>query len=263
MNSKKSNIILIISVVLFLHYIPVFGWSHKGHEVITNIAEAHLSIKAKKEVRKLLNGRTMVYYATWMDDIRNDPAYAYTRTWHYANVDKGKTYETMERQEGGDVVTATVLSIKQLKNKNLPGSVRAMYLKFLLHLVGDMHCPMHAGRATDRGGNDYPVVWKNTRTNLHRLWDDMVIEASKDWSSIEWATYIDIDMDKKQQQAIEAGSPLDWFKETVVQASNIYDNTPENQTVPSNYVRKYTPLIEEQFLKAGYRLAGLLNSIFK
>ena len=260
---KKNLIAIFCGMILFAQSVPVFGWGGKGHYVIAGIAEAHLSKRAKKEVRKLLDGHTMVYYATWMDELRSQPAYAYTYSWHYANVDEGKTYETMDKQAGGDVVTATVLSINQLKNKNLPDSVRSMYLKFLIHLTGDMHCPMHAGRATDRGGNDYPVVWKKEKTNLHRVWDELVIEGAKNWNSIEWAAYIDVAMSKKQQQTIEAGEPLDWFKETVVLAKDIYDNTPENQEIPSNYSRKYAPLIEGQFLKAGYRLAGLLNEIFK
>jgi hypothetical protein len=230
--------------------------------VIAGIAEAHLNSKAKKEIRKLLGGHTVVYYSMWMDDIRNNPAYAFTRTWHYANVDEGKTYETMEKQPEGDVVTATVLSIEQLKNKNQPDSVRSMYLKLLIHLVGDLHCPVHAGRATDRGGNDFPVQWRRTKTNLHRLWDELVIDAARNWSAIEWATYIDVTMSKQQQKTIEAGTPLDWFNETTVHAADIYKNTPENQTIPQSYVTKYTPLIEEQFRKAGYRLAYLLNTIF-
>ena len=259
---KKIYIVLFCGFVLFVHSIPVFGWGSKGHNVIAGIAEAHLNKRAKKEVKKLLDGHTMVYYSTWMDEIRNDSAYIHTRTWHYANVDEGKTYETMNKEPNGDLITAISLSVNQLKNKNLPDSVRSMYLKFLIHLIGDMHCPMHAGRLSDRGGNDYPVRWKNEQTNLHYVWDDLIIDAAKRWSSIEWTTYIDVAMDKKQRKAIEAGEPIDWFRETVATVRDIYDNTPENQDIPPGYVRHYTPVIEEQFLKAGYRLAGLLNSIF-
>ena len=260
---KKISIILISEIILIMQAIPGFGWGGKGHDVIAGIAEAHLNKKAKKEVRKLLEGHTMVYYSTRADEIRNDSAYAYTRTWHYANIDAGETYETMNKEPAGDVVTATLLSINQLKNKNQPDSVRSMYLKFLIHWIGDMHCPMHAGRAVDRGGNDYPIVWKKEKINLHRLWDDIIVDAAKYWGSIEWATYIDVDMNKNRRKAIEAGDPLDWLKETAVLAADIYVNTPENQEIPQSYVRKYTPVVEEQFLKAGYRLAGLLNKVFK
>ena len=259
---RKILILFISWFILFMQYVPAYGWGTKGHNVIAGIAEKHLTNKARKEVRKLLEGHTMIYYSTWMDEIRSNSSYAHTRTWHYANVDEGKTYETMDKEAKGDVVTAMMLSIEQLKNKKQPDSIRSVYLKYLIHLAGDIHCPMHAGRATDRGGNDFTVLWKKTKINLHSLWDQTIIDASKDWSSIEWVTYIDRDMDKKQRQEITSGEPLDWFSETVALANDIYKNTTENQDISQNYVRNYTPLIEEQFLKAGYRLAGLLNDIF-
>ena len=260
---KKNSIKLITGIMLFIYCIPAFGWGGKGHYVIAGIAEAHLSKKAKREVRKLLDGHTMAYFSTWMDELRSDSTYAFSYTWHYANVDEGQTYETMDKEPAGDVVTATILSIEQLKNKNLPDSVRSMYLKFLIHLLGDMHCPMHAGRLSDRGGNSFPVVWKGEKTNLHRYWDSSVLDDARIWSSIEWSTYIDVVMKKKQQRTIQTGEPLDWFNETVAYAEDIYNNTQHNETLTYLYARKYTPSIEDQFLKAGYRLAGLLNKIFK
>ena len=260
---KKKSLILLAGIILCMNCMPVFGWGGKGHYVIAGIAEAHLSRKAKKEVRKLLDGHTMAYYSTWMDELRSDSTYAFSYTWHYANVDEGQTYETMDKEPAGDVVTATILSIEQLKNKSLPDSVRSMYLKFLIHLIGDMHCPMHAGRLSDRGGNSFPVVWKGEKTNLHRYWDSSVLEDARIWSSIEWSTYIDVAMKKKQRLAIQAGKPIDWFIETVDYAKEIYENTSHNEILTTSYAGKYIPLLEDQFLKAGYRLAGLLNEIFK
>ncbi|MDR0287359.1 MAG: S1/P1 nuclease, partial [Clostridiales bacterium] len=218
---KKNLLILITGMILCANCIPVFGWGSKGHYIIAGIAEAHLSRKAKKEVHKLLDGHAMAYYSAWMDEIRSDSTYAFTSTWHYANVDEGKTYETMDKEPKGDVITATILSINQIKDKNLPDSVRSLYLKFLIHLMGDMHCPMHAGRLTDRGGNDVPIKWKGTNTNLHSYWDSAVIEDARNWTSIEWVIYIDIAMNKKQRQAIQGGEPLDWFVDTVAYAKEI------------------------------------------
>ena len=261
MNKKVFTLIAVI--LLCLNCLPVFGWGFKGHYIVAGIAEKHLSKKAKREVHKLLDGHTMAYFATWMDDIRSDTTYAFTGTWHYANVDEGLTYETMKKEPNGDVITATVLSINQLKDKHLPDSVRSMYLKFLIHLIADMHCPMHAGRLSDRGGNGYPVKWKGTNTNLHSIWDVSVIEDTKSWSSIEWSAYIDISMSRKQLRAIQSGKPVDWFHDTVAYAKDIYDNTERNAALTQTYARKYTPLLEDQFVKAGYRLAGVLNDIFK
>jgi len=260
---KKKSLILLAGLFLCVNCISVFGWGGKGHNIIAGIAEAHLNRKTAREVRKLLDGHSMVYFSMWMDEIRGDTTYAYTNTWHYANVDEGHTYETMNKEPLGDVITATELSISQLKNKNLPDSVRSMYLKFLIHLVGDIHCPMHAGRLSDRGGNSFTVSWRGSNTNLHSYWDTSVIEDARNWSSIEWSSYIDKTMSRKQRQAIEAGKPLDWFEETVAHAAYIYKNTKVDQSLTITYARQYTPLLEEQFLKAGYRLAALLNDIFK
>jgi len=261
MNKKSFTLITII--LLCLYCMPVFGWGFKGHYIIAGIAEKHLSKKAKKEVRKLLDGHTLVYYSTWMDDIRSDSTYAFTNTWHYANIDEGYTYETMKKDSNGDVITATELSIARLKDKHLPDSVRSMYLKFLIHLIADMHCPMHAGRLSDRGGNGFPVKWKGADSNLHRIWDVSVIEDAKSWSSIEWTTYIDINMSRKKRLAIQSGKPVDWFEETVVYANEIYKNTRRNASLTQTYATKYTPLLENQFLIAGYRLSGVLNDIFR
>ena len=260
---KKLVITSICCLIILTQHLPAFGWGAKSHIIIARIAETHLSSKAKKEVRKLLDGYSLVYYATWMDDVRTTQSYSYTTTWHYANVDEGKTYDTMDKENNGDVITATLLSIDSLKNRNLNDSIRSIYLKFLIHLIGDMHCPMHAGRATDRGGNNFSFFWNKSKTNLHSFWDGTIVDAARNWTSIEWATYIDRTLNKKQTQAIVSGEPLDWFNETVVLASYVYQNTPENQDLTQNDVKKYTPVIEEQFLKSGYRLAEILNKILK
>jgi hypothetical protein len=260
---KKKSLLLLTAIILCMNCIPVFGWGFKGHYIIGGIAEAHLTKKAKKEVHKLLGGHSVPYFSTWMDDIRSDTTYNYTSTWHYANVDEGFTYETMTKESKGDVITATILSISQLKNKTLPDSIRSMYLKFLIHLIGDMHCPMHAGRLSDRGGNSFTLQWKGANTNLHSYWDTAVIEDAKSWNSIEWSTYIDVTLTRKQRRAIQVGEPFDWFEDTVAYAKDIYEYTHINDTLTQAYARKYTPLLEDQFLKAGYRLAGLLNVIFK
>ncbi|MDR0794931.1 MAG: S1/P1 nuclease [Tannerella sp.] len=260
---KRKSFMLISAMFLLMISIPVFGWGGKGHYVIAGIAEKHLTRKAKKVVQKLLEGNTMAYYSTWMDDIRGDSTFAYTYTWHYANVDEGKTYETMEKIPEGDVITATQLSIDMLQNKSLTDSVRSMYLKFLIHLIGDMHCPMHAGRATDRGGNDFVLKWRTLDTNLHSVWDGLVIDDARIWNSLEWSTYIDKTMNRRQRNAIQAGEPFDWFNETVDYAKDIYEKTPKNLSNPRPYTPHYFPLIGDQFLKAGYRLAGLLNILFR
>ena len=96
--------------MMLINSIPSYGWGAKGHDIVAAIAEQNLTKKAKKEINKLLGGKSIVYYSSWMDNIQNSPywkdGYYKTKTWHYANVDKGHTYETMSKNENGDVVTA-------------------------------------------------------------------------------------------------------------------------------------------------------------
>ena len=259
---KKIPALILIFIISSVPS-TAWSWGGEGHDVIAGIAEAHLSKKAKKQVRKLLEGKTMVYFSSWMDEIRSDSVYQFTKTWHYANVDEGKTYETKTKHPDGDVITATLLSIKMLEDKTQNDSIRSMHLKFLIHMIGDLHCPMHAGRATDLGGNLYPVIFRNQEMNLHRLWDSPIVDATKNWTYSEWCMNLDMKMNKKQKNTIVAGDPLSWFKETVDIASDIYQDSPENGTISPDYVKKYTHVIERQFLYAGHRLAYLLNAIFK
>ena len=129
MNPKK-----ILSSILFLILtLQLSAWGGRAHDVIAQIAEKNLTPNARAEVARLLNGRSMVYYAMWMDNIRSDSTYNFTATWHYANVDSGQTYESMPKVETGDVLTATDLAIQKITSKTENDSIKTMYLKFLIH----------------------------------------------------------------------------------------------------------------------------------
>lgn len=253
----------IFSIVcaVFLGITQVFGWGSKGHDVIALIGEQHLSPKAKKAVLALLDNHRPVYYANWLDNVKSDPKHAGSSTWHYTNVNVGETYETMTRPETGDVVSGIQFSIAKLRDKQSNDSVKAQYLKYLIHLVADLHCPMHAGRATDLGGNRYSVKWMGQPTNLHKVWDELLPEKARNWSATEWVLFTDTN-DMKLMREYAKGSPREWVEETIVLAADIYANTPENGNLSWDYLHRYSPLVESQFIKAGYRLASVLNSIF-
>jgi len=253
----------ILGLAALLQTASVFGWGEKGHNVVAHIAQAHLSATAQREVQRLLGGHNMAYYSVWADNLRGDSTYNHMLTWHYANVDEGYTFATMPKNPAGDVLTATQLCIEQLSLKGQNDSLRNLYLKLLIHFVGDMHCPMHAGRLSDRGGNQFLIKWRNETSNLHRFWDTSILDAAHVWSSIEWATNIDFAMSPVQRQRLQAGTPLEWLEETVALAKDIYANTPQDKPLSYAYVNRYAPIAEAQLLKGGYRLARLLNEIFK
>ncbi len=251
-----------LSTLFLFAIVQVFGWGQKGHDVTAYVAECHLTPKAAKQIDRILDGHSLVYYANWLDNASHTPEYAYTKTWHYLNIDEGKTLETMPRNEHGDVLTAVTAIYEKLKNGGLSHEEEQFNLKMLIHLVGDMHCPMHTGHLSDRGGNDRPVVLFGRPSNLHSIWDSGIVEAAHKWGYIEWQQQIDR-ASKREIQTIQAGTPTDWLNETLQICNEVYAKTPEGSKISYDYVNEYAPVIEQQFLRGGLRLARLLNEIYR
>lgn len=268
----KKTFIMIISIIMMFDATTAFGWGSKGHDIVAAIAEQHLTPKAKRKINKLLDGKSITYFSSWMDNIQNSPywedGYYLTKTWHYANVDKGLTYDTMQKNPAGDVVTGLEKLTDEMMNNydSLTDSMRVDYLKMIVHMVGDLHCPMHAGRLSDRGGNGTKVMWFRNETNLHSVWDSRMIESARTWSYSEWCEQLDI-KDRKYRKSISDGSYEDWFDETVEEAARIYEYVEASEEIVPvlsyQFVYDFSPLLEEQLLNAGYRLAYVLNTIFK
>lgn len=258
----KRFCIVILSLYLITLAQTALCWGGKGHDIVAGIAWRHMTPKAKAAVTKSLDGYSMMYYSTWLDNARNNSDYDTTSTWHYANVDEGFTYETMTKNPKGDVYTATTSLVEALKDKQLSDSLRTFYTKCLIHLVGDLHCPMHAGHLSDLGGNKWKVKWFNSETSLHSIWDSRLIESARPWSYTEWVENLDVLPEGKIKQ-MQNGTPYIWFNETVAASKHLYDVTPEGSNQSYQYIYDNTPMLEEQLLKGGYRLAALLNSIYK
>lgn len=260
-----------LCISLLLSSISSYAWGPKGHDVVAAIAEQHLTKKARKALNELLDGKSIVYYSSWMDNIQNSPywenGYNKTKTWHYANVDKGLTYQTMKKNENGDVVTGLEFLTKELTENydNLTDSMRVDYVKMIVHMVGDLHCPMHAGRLSDLGGNRMKVKWFGQNTNLHSVWDSKMIDSARKWSYTEWVEHLDR-TSPKYRKGIMRGTYEEWFTETVDGAASIYDYVEsldsENPNLSYQFVYDFSPLLEDRLLVGGLRLAYVLNTIF-
>ena len=186
-----------------------FAWGQKGHDVTAYIAECHLTPAAAKKIDKVLGGYSPVYFANWLDNASHTPEYAYTKTWHYLNVDEGRTLDDMPANPQGDILKAVTEIVAKLRAGGLSPEEEAFNLKMLIHLLGDMHCPMHLGRATDLGGNLRPVRFFDKETNLHSVWDTSLVESAHKWSYTEWQRQIDR-LTKQEAEAVAAGTPADW-----------------------------------------------------
>lgn len=237
-----------------------FRWGQIGHRTVGHIADGMLSKKAKKQVKKLLGNATLAEVSTWMDEIKSDRAYDYARSWHYATIPDGETYESVETPEDGDVIWAIEKIVKELKEGDLSREDQATNLKFLVHLVGDIHQPLHVGNGQDRGGNDEKVQWFGSNTNIHSVWDSRMIDG-KQYSYTELAAKINHPT-KADVKEWQAHTVRDWAYESMSYRARVY-NLPENGKLSYRYGYENFELVEYRLLQAGVRLAGVINEIYK
>lgn len=238
------------------------AWGQKGHDVTCAIAQRHLTKKAQKQINQILDGKSIVYWSSWLDNASHTPEYAYTKTWHYKNIDADETYETAAQNEAGDVLTAIEAQIKALKSGTLNHEQQALALKMLVHLVGDLHCPMHMGHKSDLGGNKWQIQYFGQGKNLHSIWDSSIIESARKWTYSEWAEELDR-VSKPQYKQITSGTLNDWGRETYEAATRIYNETPVGSKLSYDAVSYWSETLEKHLLNGGLRLASILNEIFK
>lgn len=254
-----KRLFLFISLITLT--LPTFAWGPKGHDVVAYVAECHLSKKAAAQLDEVLGGYSPVYWANWLDNASHTPEYRYTKTWHYMNIDEGKTIETMEREPKGDILTALDGIIAGLKSHKLSKENETLYVKMLIHLMGDLHCPMHAGHKSDLGGNRIKVRYFGRDSKLHSVWDSSIVESAHRWSYTEWQQQCDR-LSEEQAEKVCEGDIEDWFLECVAICAEIYQSTPEGSSLSYDYVAKYAPIIEQQLINGGHRLAYILNEIY-
>lgn len=266
------NKTLLIAALTVCTSLNMFGWGKKGHDVTAAIAEKHLTAEAKNMVDSLLDGKSIIYWANWLDNASYTPELRYTKTWHYKNVNKGVRYQEMSPNPAGDAVTAIKAQMETLTDQTKSREDKALALKILVHIVGDMHQPMHMGRATDLGGNRIKLKFFDRDTNLHSIWDDSLPEAAHKWSYSEWVDQLDrLDNDSMfaivfpeeyPNKGIYTPGLVDvWAIETVAIADKVYDRMPEKSKVAYDEIAWAAPVIEQQVMAGGLRLAFLLNSI--
>lgn len=256
MNKIYNKILVALGMMSALTAYP---WGQKGHDTVAYIAECHLSPEAKAAAEELLDGRSIVYYANWLDNASHTPEYSFSKTWHYKNIDEDETFETAKINEKGDIVTALEKQIAVLRDTTLSKEERSLALKMTVHLLGDIHQPMHLGHASDLGGNRWEVRYFKNPTNLHSVWDSKIVESAHKWSYSEWQQQIDRADTAQTAKILSLSTPQEWAKETYMISKEVYEKTPQDFNIEYNYIAEWTPLIEQQFLKGGLRLAEVLN----
>jgi hypothetical protein len=234
-----------------------FSWGQTGHRVIGQIAEYHLSKKAKKKIENILGGQSIAMVSNFMDEIKSEPKYDSLGPWHYCTIPDGEKYTGAPAE--GDIIEAINTYISILESGNITMEEEAFALKCLIHLIGDIHQPLHVGNGTDKGGNDVRVTYFWQSSNLHRVWDTGIIDG-KNLSYTEYVAWIDRAAQSQIDQWQNDGIMV-WAQESMSYRPQVY-NLPEDKKINYRYDYDNIATVNLRLLQAGIRLAGILGEIY-
>ncbi len=262
----RTILLSIFALALGFSPLALQAWGPTGHRVIAEIAQRNLNKKANKQVTKLLDNYPMAYWSTWADNIKSDTTdrWKHTYIWHYVNIPgdlpKAEMEKAVNHVEQANVYSEIPRLCEIVKDKNVSTDEKREALYFLIHLVGDLHQPMHIGREEDLGGNRITVYWFGTRTNVHAVWDTSLIN-NENYSYTEYTAILNR-ISSKEKKEIQNGELVDWLFDTYQIANEIYSSVTNEDKLSYNYPYKYKKTMELQLQRAGLRLAALLNQLF-
>ena len=257
---------------------PAFAWGKTGHRVVAAIADTQLSGLARAHVKEILGGaESLDEAATWPDEMRSDPAPFWQKTstpWHYVTLN-GILYDHAPPE--GDALKALGHFREVLQDPKASLSDKQLALRFIVHIVGDLHQPLHVGKCCDRGGNDVKVKWFGKPMNLHAVWDSALVDEEQ-LSFTELTAKLVRHTGPEQVIGWWDINPRDWVTESAQIRDSLYPTAADlpkprkdkdakagEEALPElsySYVYRSTPIMEQRLSKAGVRLAAYLNAIF-
>ena len=256
-----KNVSLFIIFVLLTYSSKSFSWGKTGHRIVGELAQRNLSKKTLKSIKELAGTEDLSRLSTWPDEIRSDPKMGYTGPWHYVSIPNGKTYFDQKRAKEGDLIEALFRFEDILRDPKDTKENKLTALKFMIHMTGDLHQPLHVGLAEDRGGNSIKVKWFKSETNLHAVWDEELVDFEK-LSFSEYANYLNHFSIAEKKDWVN-GTFMDWAKESQDLRPVVYDlAVADMPNLSYEYNYKVKPIIEMRLKQAGFRLANVLNKIF-
>lgn len=260
-NFKKNimkHILITLSTLLIL-LIPSnksYAWGKKGHSLVAEIAFHYLDNNTQKNVLNYLNGMSIEDAANWMDSMRDDHSYDYMKPFHYVNFEKGAM---VNEPSGDNIIRVLNSTLRDLDNINsLSKDEIRTRLFYLFHLVGDLHQPLHVGYGVDKGGNKTQASFFGKGSNLHAIWDTDIIE----YKNISLEDCLNMNKySNRELTEIQKIDVISWARDSRSFLDNIY--SLENNKIDEVYIDKSYPIVKIQLMKAGLRLASLLENYFK
>ena len=258
----KRLLTLLAVVLAYAASQSASAWNNIGHATIAVIAERHMTEEAKEKCRAYLK-HNLPYYSAWMDYWRNCPGFEHTSSWHSVPVDVNN------KQIKGEVNNAALqinrICKKMRKYHKLKDSLVADNLKYLIHLVGDMHCPVHTKYSPEEPNlKQRSVKMKGKKMGFHSFWDASVGYYNNGLNCDQIAEKYDT-LTVEQIAAICKGNPDDWAAVNAVEMREIYTLLPvhsEVTEVSKENHERMKQIAMQQALRGGYRLAKVLNEIF-
>ena len=263
---KARHLLAFVASVTAVTPSPALAWGKTGHRVVAALADPQLSGLARAHVQELLGVDSLVEAATWPDDMRSAPETFWQKTatpWHYVTLN-GIVYDRTPSE--GDALEALDRFRATLRDPSASLADKRLALRFVVHLVGDLHQPLHVGKCCDRGGNEVKVKWFGRDLNLHSVWDSALVDEEQ-LSFTEMAAKLQRHTSNADVVAWWDINPRDWISESAQLRETVYPspNRKDPKAPPElsyGYVYKYTPLMEQRLQQAGVRLAAYLNDIY-
>jgi hypothetical protein len=278
---KLRHFLLLLG--LFLSASPAAAWWEYGHETVAAIALKEVRPETRREIARMLAhareldtptcaARTIEQASVWPDCVRAlKERFNYSFPWHYQNVNVCQPFDLKAACKDGNCVSAQIeRNALLLADTSLPARERLTALAFLVHFVGDLHMPLHAGDKGDLGGNrfgvDYGLI--SGRTNIHTIWDGYLAERAISTPPSQVAGLLS-EVAPVDREAMKAGTVEDWSKEGW-EVSRLYAYgtvltdpcmaAPAARPVINEATtRTLIPVVRTQVVKGGLRLARLLD----
>ena len=270
--------LLILCTAVLLACGTSYGWDRRAHATVAKIAENHLTPNTKAYLDKYLNGKSIVYYASYADDFK--PELLVDLGYQPSNAKRKVTFpHTFEANEDCSVYRGMRKGDKFVKNcvfmadqyaanlkanhRNMSDSLRVLSIAMLVHWVGDMHSPSHIRYPDDQTIGNYEVIYGGKPLKkYHSLWDGIVFGALFPWGFSDCALLLDTHSPQEIAEMTK-GDIYDWGKDSATVSRPVHEYKEGAVIDAHDYKNRFASLAEMQICKAGYRLAKILNDIFE
>lgn len=254
---------------------PAAAWGPIGHRITAQIAQDNVSGQTRARIAQILGVEELPESSTWPDEQRSNPDEFWQRTsypWHFVTIPVGEAAENLVHPPEGDAATALAQFTATLRDPAASREDKALALRFIVHIVGDLHQPLHVGKPGDRGGNDVRVRWLDDPVirNLHWVWDEGMIQR-QDLSFTEYTARLKARTTPAQVVEWWTPEPHVWMAESIALRDRIYPEPSAefgdgSEAAPFvlryRYGYDWTPAMELRLQQAGIRIAAYLDRVF-